>query len=172
MTHESRDDELILGLGRLPDAAFERSASDASLRAGILRQTRGVIRARKRAWRALLAIAGILLYAAGAGTVAVMNRGVEPDRSPSEPAAVQPALEVPAPAASSMPSDLEARARSAPQPDRIALLEAAGDGYLGVADLEGALRCYRAALALAPAEERGRVDADDSWLLSALKTSS
>jgi hypothetical protein len=130
--------------------AFELSDPSADARAAILSRTLGVQR-RRRMVRGAAAIAIVAVaYAAGFAT----PRPVAAAVIPQAPAVEKPFSD-PHPVSDS--SDRERRA----------ILEASNH-ELG--DVESALRCYRQFLKI-PQTRDAKAEAEDSWLLAALRRS-
>jgi len=146
-----------------------------ALRQVLLTKTTRIVRRRMWLKRAGILVALAACYGAGLLTMhwATPNGGqaemrvakasVEPDAKKSEPQ-----VEVSPPAEASA-EILERWALLVAREQRSAFFRRAGDRYYDRHnDLEGALRCYRAALD-AGSEDDLQVAAEDNWLLMALK---
>jgi hypothetical protein len=145
------------------------SEPDDAVRGRILALTGAVVRRRRYARYAAAVLAVVAAWGIGLVTPRFWEAGAAaPPRGVGPPA-------MPAPTPPSVaPTDFESRAAFATTVgERGALLKRAGDRYLSeLGDVEGALRCYRELLSLHSRDERERPDAEDTWLLAALRRGS
>ena len=156
-------------LERLLAPPASAAGGDAALREAVFRRTAGVLRRRRR----LLALArgGALAACYLAGLLT--THGLERRPAAPSPVPVAPPPQAGAPAAHDPPAAVSALAaewQAFDSPDRGAeLYRRAGDRYLTEeADPLAAVRCYGNALNAGAAQELA-FDADDSWLLMAIK---
>ncbi len=167
------DDEPLLGeLGVLPDEAFSLPQASPEFRAELLTQTSKVLRGRTRRRQALAACVVCLTYTAGIATV-LLWRGT-PAETPASGSVNEPAKALQTELKSPLDDDpraLLARVPDVSRTEQIGLLTKAGDLYLTQRnDVERALYCYRQVLELSSMERPIRVDRNDTWLLSSLKS--
>lgn len=145
--------------------AFEQADPSGAARAAVFARTLSVQRRRRVVRR--VAAAAIVVGAYAAGLVTPRPAVTAPASEPPPRAEIQ----APTRAAPDTgdPRELERRASvAATKNERVDLLRAAGDHYLGDrGDIEAALRCYRQLIDAAPNDLQS--DSADSWLLSALK---
>jgi hypothetical protein len=170
--NEYQDDEV----DNLLQIDTEKSAPKGILRNGVLAQTIGVIRFRRRLKKGALAASLVACYFAGVATMGLRTPAqvVAPGTSNEQAAANQlpsqnsksptPAIVEDKPKPQDNPNK-----QAAPQPSREELLRREGDRLLANGDMKQAIRKYELALNLAPADRRAIAPEQDTWLLMALK---
>jgi hypothetical protein len=179
---EDEREPLIDGVDSIPGDAFDLPDAPEGLEEELLRRTTSVVRANRRRRRIAATAAAVLLYAVGFGTARLVgldaggpgrpapHETAETDAVSSEGLLVaegEPGADL----AVLAPGEIERRADEATPEERRRLLELAGNRFLDEqSDVEAAMRCYRNLLAVAE-EREWMPDADDSWLLIALKRS-
>lgn len=166
------DEPLLDATDEIPREAFSTAVAPEEIRERAWRATSGHLRRRRLLRGALRMSAAAALFVGGIGVGLIAASG---QQQVTESPHVQPVSITDAKMNDdnenllNHPEEFALRLQTAPKPERIELLQRAGDRYLNeVGNVELAMRCYQRMLEIGP-ESAENVDVNDSWLLMALK---
>lgn len=137
----------------------------------VWRQMTAVLRWRRRLRQASRVGVIVLVYAAGVGSMWLMQPADSATPAVADNRLVDPATipVVKQPARPDSPAVMERLASRSTGSRCAALYRRAGDQYLDFGDMAAAVRCYRRALEAGSTDDLV-VDSSDSWLLISMKT--
>lgn len=170
MNDQFDDEPLLESSDAIPREAFDVAPAPQALRNAVWQKTSAQVRRTRMMRGALRVTASAALFVGGIviGLIVASDRELAGEPS-HEQAATLTETKTGDDDLLNNPEAFALRLQTAPKPERIALLQRAGDRYLNeVGNVELAMRCYQRMLEIGP-ESAENVDVNDSWLLMALK---